>query len=130
MKIYYLLEMTLTLSLMALNRLMAKSNLAESYYSLRFLVCLTAGAGFFSLGSGCLPVSSEVSISLISGMSLPICEVGNGPYNKAYLYKIHGSHLGELQIVDLLLGLGIVDHLGQHKHKKQGQHHHQDHGTE
>lgn len=60
----------------ALFRLKARGYLLllfPCYCSLRFFVCLVAGAGFFSLDSGCLPVSSEVSISLISGMSLPIC---------------------------------------------------------
>lgn len=40
------------------------------------------------------------------------------------------AYLGELQIVDLLLCLGIIDHLGQHQHKEQRQDHHQDHGAE
>lgn len=67
-------------------KLNTKSYLVANYYwSLRFFACLTAGAGFFSLGSGCLPVSSEVSISLISGISLPICGAEHDSYNTIVL---------------------------------------------
>lgn len=39
-------------------------------------------------------------------------------------------YLGELQIVNLLLGLRIIDHLGQHQHEHKREHHHQNHWAE
>ena len=38
-------------------------------------------------------------------------------------------HLG-LHLLHLLLGLGILHHLRQHRHQQQRHHHHHDHGVE
>lgn len=46
------------------------------------------------------------------------------------MISVTNDYLGELQVVNLLLGLRIIDHLGQYQHKHKRKHHHQNHWAE